>query len=196
MKAYILLFNLLFVTAVPANADSYNSKHPAPAIPSGYTTSACVQDPALARFAWLVPDTAPPVSVDSIVISIADQRLYVYHGQQLLAWSSISSGKPGHDTPTGDFTVSEKDINHHSNLYEDAPMPYYMRLTDGGVGMHAGLLPGYPASHGCIRLPAGMARELFQRVESGTSVQITDDPVSASVVEDPASASPGPIVQD
>ncbi len=124
--------------------------------------------------------------------SLEDKRPF---GKYLTAVCTIqNSGKPGHDTPTGDYTVSEKDINHHSNLYENAPMPYYMRLTDGGVGMHAGFLPGYPASHGCIRLPPGMAHDLFQRVEPGTSVQITDDPVSASVAQDPASA--GPIVQD
>ena len=194
MKTCALLFALLTATAVQADVTSYNSKHQAPAIPSGYTTGACVQDPALARFEWLVSDTDPQTSVDNIIISIADQRLYVYHGQQVVAWSSVSSGKAGHETPTGDFTVSEKDLNHHSNLYEDAPMPYFMRLTDGGVGMHAGFLPGYPASHGCIRLPPEMARELYQRVESGTPVQITDNPINASLTQNPTST--GPIVQD
>jgi lipoprotein-anchoring transpeptidase ErfK/SrfK len=195
MKTYILLFTLLTASAVQADVTSYNSKHPAPAVSRGYTTNACVQDPAFTRFEWPASDnTAPPTSVDKIIISIPDQRLYVYHDQQLVAWSSVSSGKPGHETPTGDFTVSEKDLNHHSNLYENAPMPFFMRLTDGGVGMHAGFLPGYPASHGCIRLPSGMARELYQRVESGTPVQITDDSINASVAQNPAST--GPVVQD
>jgi lipoprotein-anchoring transpeptidase ErfK/SrfK len=194
MKTYTLLFTLLTATAVQAGVTSYNSKHPALTIPSGYTTSACVQDPALARFEWPVSDTALPAPVDNIIISIADQRLYVYQGQQLVAWSSVSSGKPGHETPTGDFTVSEKDLNHHSNLYEDAPMPYFMRLTDGGVGMHAGFLPGYPASHGCVRLPSEMARELYQRVESGTPVQITDDSINASAAQNPTST--GSVVQN
>jgi|SRR5580658_6702464 lipoprotein-anchoring transpeptidase ErfK/SrfK len=194
MKTSALLFTLLTATAVQADVTSYNSKHSAPAIPSRYIISACAQDPAFARFEWLVSDAAPRASVDNIIISIADQRLYVYHDQQLVAWSSVSSGKPGHETPTGDFTVSEKDLNHHSNLYENAPMPFFMRLTDGGVGMHAGFLPGYPASHGCIRLPSEMARELYQRVESGTPVQITDDSINASLTQNPIST--GSVVKD
>lgn len=194
MKTYALLFTLLTASAVQADATSYNSKHSAPAIPSGSTTSAGIQDPAFARFEWPGADTATAASIDRIVISISDQRLYVYHDRQLVAWSSVSTGKPGHETPDGDFTVSEKDLNHHSNLYEDAPMPYFMRLTDGGVGMHAGFLPGYPASHGCIRLPPEMARELYQRVESGTPVQIVDNSIDASLARNPPST--GPVVQD
>jgi lipoprotein-anchoring transpeptidase ErfK/SrfK len=195
MKTYLLLLSLL--TATTAQADvAYNPKHPAPAaVPQGYTYAE-VQDPALARFEWLAPDTDPVAAVNNIVISIADQRLYAYHDQQLIGWSSVSSGKPGHETPTGDFTVSEKDLNHHSNLYEDAPMPYFMRLTDGGVGMHAGFLPGYPASHGCVRLPSGMARELYQHVESGTRVQITDDPVSSQAPVAQTAADASPLVQN
>jgi lipoprotein-anchoring transpeptidase ErfK/SrfK len=106
----------------------------------------------------------------------------------------IKDRESGHETPTGDFTVSEKDLSHHSNLYENAPMPYFMRLTDGGIGMRAGFLPGYPASHGRVRLPSEMARELYQRVESGTSVQITDDSINASVAQNPTPT--GPVVQN
>jgi lipoprotein-anchoring transpeptidase ErfK/SrfK len=189
MKTYALLSLLITLAATTAQAGVtfYNTKHPAPAS-LGYTivSSASVQDPSLARFDWLVSDTDPQASVNHIVISIADQRLYAYHNQQIIAWSNISSGKPGHETPTGDFTVSEKDPDHHSNLYENAPMPYFMRLTDGGVGMHAGFLPGYPASHGCVRLPSGMARELYQHVESGTPVEITGDSVQASLTQNTA----------
>jgi lipoprotein-anchoring transpeptidase ErfK/SrfK len=189
MKTYALLTLLTALTATAAQAGviSYNPKHPDNA-PAGYTivSSVCVQDPALARFDWLVSETDPQASVNHTVISIADQRLYAYHNQQLIAWSNVSSGKPGHETPTGDFTVSEKDPDHHSNLYENAPMPYFMRLTDGGVGMHAGFLPGYPASHGCVRLPSEMARELYQHVESGTPVEITGDSVKASLTQNTA----------
>ena len=189
MKTYALLVLLTALTGAAAQAGtmSYNPKHPAPAS-CGYTivSGALVQDPALARFEWLVADTDPQASVNHIIVSIADQRLYAYHDQQLVAWSNVSSGKPGHETPTGDFTVSEKDLDHHSNLYENAPMPYFMRLTDGGVGMHAGFLPGYPASHGCIRLPSEMARELYQRVESGTPVEITGNSVTSSLTQNTA----------
>jgi hypothetical protein len=125
-----------------------------------------------ARFEWLSDDAQSGVAVNHIIVSLADQRLYAYHDHQLLAWSNVSSGRTGHETPTGAFNVSEKDVDHHSSLYDDASMPFFMRLTDSGVGLHAGWLPGYPASHGCVRLPLGMARELFQRVEAGTPVEI------------------------
>lgn len=131
-----------------------------------------------AKYQWV-----SDASVDRIVVSLADQRLYAYHDQQLVAWSNVSSGRPGHETPTGDFTVSEKDVDHHSSLYDDAYMPYFMRLTDGGVGLHGGFLPGYPASHGCVRLPYGMAQELFQHVQSGTNVEITGNSATPAVAQ-------------
>jgi lipoprotein-anchoring transpeptidase ErfK/SrfK len=187
MKTYaaITLLALVAAPAAHAGVGSYSSKHPAP-VSSGYTVvnGVLVQNPAFARFEWLNSDADQQACVDHIVISIADQCLYAYHGQQLVAWSDVSSGKPGHETPTGAFAVSEKDPDHHSNLYENAPMPYFMRLTDGGVGMHAGFLPGYPASHGCVRLPEGMARELYQRVAPGTPVEITGDSVKPSLAQD------------
>jgi len=144
-----------------------------------------------AKTVWLVADDDPKLNVNRIVISLADQRLYAFHNQQLVAWSTISSGRAGHETPTGSFSISEKDVDHHSNIYDDAPMPYFMRLTDEGVGMHAGLLPGYPASHGCVRLPSDMARTLFEHVESGTPVEITGNAVNTSLTQagTPASAS-------
>jgi hypothetical protein len=134
------------------------------------------------KFQWLSSaDDQSASSVNRIIVSLEDQRLYAYHDQQLLAWSNVSSGRPGHETPTGTFTVSEKDVDHHSSLYDNASMPFFMRLTDDGLGMHAGFLPGYPASHGCVRLPLGMARELYQRVDSGTPVKITSDPINATL---------------
>ncbi len=130
------------------------------------------------KFAWLaIQDAQPEVKVDHIVVSLADQRLYAYRHQRLLAWSNVSSGRPGRETPTGSYIVSEKDVDHHSSLYDDAAMPFFMRLTDDGLGLHAGFLPGYPASHGCVRMPLDMARELYQRVDSGTRVDITGEPV-------------------
>jgi len=111
-------------------------------------------------------------SVTHIVLSIAEQRLYAYHDDQLVAWSNVSTGKTGHDTPLGTFKITQKHIDHFSNKYNNAPMPYFMRLTDDGVGFHAGNLPGYAASHGCIRLPMGMAKELFTHTPAGTPVTI------------------------
>ncbi len=133
----------------------------------------------LSKFVWLCSDQSAR-AVDYIIVSLPDQRLYAYKGLQLVAWSNISSGRPGFETPTGTFTVSEKDPDHHSSLFDNAPMPYFMRLTDGGVGLHGGFLPGFPASHGCIRLPYQMAQDLFQLVQPGTSVDV----LNTSVIQD------------
>lgn len=163
----------LATTTVHAGSfNSYNTKHSTTT--TRYVTTAMVDE---GHFNW-INDAA---SVNRIIVSLADQSLYAYNGQTLVATSNISSGKPGHETPTGDFTVSEKDPDHHSSLYENASMPFFMRLTDGGVGLHAGFIPGYPASHGCVRLPIGMARELFQHVEPGTPVEITSNTIAAAI---------------
>ena len=121
--------------------------------------------------------------IDHIVLSIAEQRLYAYHDGQIVAWSNVSTGKAGKDTPLGTFRVSQKHIDHFSNKYNNAPMPYFMRLTDAGVGFHAGILPGYAASHGCIRLPFEMAKLLYDHTPSGTAVTVIAgrvDPAFAS----------------
>jgi hypothetical protein len=92
----------------------------------------------------------------------------------LVAGTTISTGSEGRETPLGNFTILEKQVYHRSRTYDDAPMPYMQRLTWKGVSMHAGDLPGYPASHGCIRLPKGFAKLLFGVTEVGTPVVITD----------------------
>ena len=95
-----------------------------------------------------------------IVVSITDQKMYVYRGAKLMAVSAVSTGKPGHDTPTGDFKILQKQIKHRSSLYDDAPMPYMQRITWDGVAIHAGRDPGYAASHGCVRVPIAFAKRL------------------------------------
>jgi hypothetical protein len=141
-----------------------------------------------AKYEWLNPDNQPETTVNHIVVSLADQRLYAFHDQQLFAWSNVSSGRTGHETPTGQFAVSEKDVDHHSSIYDNAAMPFFMRLTDNGVGLHAGFLPGYAASHGCVRLPFGMARDLYQHVDAGTPVEITPDSYTATAAKTAAVA--------
>ncbi|WP_273217584.1 L,D-transpeptidase [Hyphomicrobium zavarzinii] len=120
------------------------------------------------------PATGPLV----ISVSLARQRLAVYDSTGRIAESPISSGRVGYSTPTGVFTVLEKNRVHHSNLYSGAPMPNMQRLTWSGVALHAGVLPGYPASHGCIRLPHGFSKKLFGMTKLGTRVIVTRDPVS------------------
>lgn len=191
IAAALLPLTIAFSATARADGFASNSKHPGVATTS--VRSAQV-NPDYARFLWLCGDeNQPEITVNHIVVSLADQRLYAYHGQMLVAWSNISSGRPGHETPTGAFTVSEKDVDHHSSLYDNAPMPYFMRLTDGGVGMHAGELPGYPASHGCVRLPFSMARELYHHVESGTRVEIIDTPVSTTATVAQGQATPAAV---
>ena len=116
-------------------------------------------------------DATKPVS---IVISIPDQKAYVYRGETLIAASSVSTGKDGKETPTGTFPILQKEEVHHSNLYDSATMPFMQRLTWDGVAIHAGRNPGFPASHGCIRVPAAFAKKLFAVTSRGTPVMVTE----------------------
>jgi len=110
-----------------------------------------------------------------LVVSLDEQRAYVYRNGVLIGVSTASTGKKGHETPTGVFTILQKNKEHYSNLYNNAPMPYMQRLTWGGIALHAGGLPGYPASHGCIRLPSEFARQLFETTATGMTVVVASD---------------------
>ena len=137
-----------------------------------------------------------------IVVSLSKQRAYLMIGDDIVADGPISSGKRGHTTPNGHFTVMEKDPNHHSSLYGNfvdssgrivrggvsahvdsapsgthfagAPMRWFLRLTGEGVGMHVGILPGYPASHGCIRESDDGAKLFYDYTKVGTPVVVGD----------------------
>jgi lipoprotein-anchoring transpeptidase ErfK/SrfK len=125
------------------------------------------------RFAWAdIPSVAPV----SVVVSIADQRAYVYRGQTLIAVSSVSTGKDDKPTPAGTYPILQKKADHRSNLYNAAAMPYMQRLTWDGIALHAGRNPGYAASHGCVRLPVAFAKRLFEITSVGSTVTIQDDP--------------------
>jgi lipoprotein-anchoring transpeptidase ErfK/SrfK len=117
---------------------------------------------------------AQPVTV---VVSLPMQRAYVYRGDTMIAAATVSTGKDGKDTPTGIFPILQKREMHRSNLYNAAPMPFMQRLTWDGVALHAGNNPGFPDSHGCIRLPAAFARKLFSITSVGTNVIVTDQMV-------------------
>lgn len=110
-----------------------------------------------------------------LTIDLTAQRVMVYRDGVLMAASAISTGTLGRETPTGVFTILEKKVMHRSTTYDNAPMPYMQRLTSKGIAIHAGDLPGYPASHGCIRLPNQFAKLLYGITEVGTQVMITDD---------------------
>jgi lipoprotein-anchoring transpeptidase ErfK/SrfK len=153
------------------------------------------------------PPTVSPAYADavtpdnaSVLISLSKQRAYLMAGGEVYIDTPVSTGKNAGMTPTGSFTVLEKDPDHRSSIYGDfvdrqgrvvragislkvdsapsgtryagAPMKYFMRLTYSGVGMHIGILPGYPASHGCIRLPSAIAPLIYRKVKIGTEVTI------------------------
>ena len=116
-----------------------------------------------------------------VVVSIDEQRAWVYRGGVRIATTTVSTGRPGFDTPTGVFTILQKEKMHHSNLYDDAPMPFMQRLTWDGVALHAGRIPGHPASHGCVRLPAEFARRLYDVTYHGGTVVVMDAASMASL---------------
>src|ERR1700723_2695718 len=110
-----------------------------------------------------------------MVVTITEQKAYVYRNGILIGATTVSTGRPGHITPTGVFTVLQKQKEHRSTIYDGAPMPYMERLTWGGIALHAGGLPGYPESHGCVHLPSEFARLLFSITSDGMTVVIGDD---------------------
>lgn len=124
------------------------------------------------EFTW-TPELAPSGPV-AVIVSLPEQRAYVYRNGVRIGTSTTSTGKPGHATPPGIYTILQKRREHHSNLYDDAPMPFMQRLTWDGVAMHAGNLPGYPASHGCVRLPLAFAERLFATTGVGSVVVVAD----------------------
>ncbi len=135
------------------------------------------------EYVWY-PDRAPHGMV-AVVVALPDQRCFVYRNGVRIGVSAISSGRDGHLTPTGVFTILAKDVDHHSSLYHEASMPYSERLTWSGVALHAGGLPGYPSSHGCVHLPLAFAKLLFGVTEVGTPVIISDGHTGPQDVLDP-----------
>lgn len=108
-----------------------------------------------------------------LVVSLPRQTIKVYRGKKLILSSRVSTGQPGYETPAGVFTILQKRRWHKSNIYSDAPMPFMQRLTWSGIALHAGRVPGYPASHGCIRLPRRFAIQLFSLTRRGAQVVVT-----------------------
>lgn len=122
---------------------------------------------------WWNPKLSPTGPVVALV-SIPQQIIYVYRNGILIGRSTVSSGSKGHSTPGGVFSILEKKQTHRSKKYDNAPMPYMQRLTWTGIAMHSGQLPGYPASHGCIRLPYDFSVLLFNATAKGGTVVVGD----------------------
>ena len=133
--------------------------------------------PAVAAFDD--PKTPAPAAAAAVpepmmlVVSLDAQKVDIYRGIKHVASAKISSGMPGYDTKLGVFSILEKKRRHHSNLYSGAPMPFMQRLTRSGTALHAGAIPGYPASHGCVRLPYSFAPKLFEMTSVGQNVVVT-----------------------
>jgi len=122
------------------------------------------------QYLWRdVPESAGP---ERVVISLGDQLAYLYRGEELVAVAAISTGVEGRNTPTGIFTVLDKKPFYRSKKYDNAPMPWMQRIDDYGVALHGGYNPGYPASHGCIRLPVAFAKKLYSVTSVGTPVYV------------------------
>jgi lipoprotein-anchoring transpeptidase ErfK/SrfK len=153
-----------------------------------------------------------------VIIDLSVQRAYLMEGSTVVLVAPIASGKTGWSTPTGRFAVLSKDFDHRSRsfgsvlsasgrvinsnatprssvpqggYYRPAPMPYYMEFYPG-LGMHAGYLPGYPASHGCVRMPRDLAARFFERVHAGTRVDVIGNTKNIARVRRPLPVSPGP----
>lgn len=136
------------------------------------------------EYLW-APQIAPEGPV-TVIVSLETQRAYVYRNGVPIGVSTVSTGAEGRRTPTGVFTVLQKDIDHVSNLYKDSPMPFMQRLTWGGIALHAGDLPGYPASHGCVRFPAAFAKLLYGVSKLGMTVVVTKSSTVPVVMSTPS----------
>jgi hypothetical protein len=137
-------------------------------------TAALDIDPG--EYLWRDTGSLGPVT---IIVSLPLQRLYAFRDYQLIGVAAVSTGKRGKRTPTGMFEILQKRQWHRSNLYSNAPMPFMQRLTWDGIALHGGQNPGYPASHGCIRLPLAFARLLFGATAVGSRVAVVADDVIA-----------------
>ena len=135
------------------------------------------------QYIW-APQVAPGGPM-LLVVNLKTQRSVLFRNGVPIGASTVSTGRPGYETPTGVFTILQKHVEHYSSKYDNAPMPYMERLTWYGVALHAGHLPGFPASHGCIRMPAGFAKLLYGVTKLGMTVIITANPATPRVAPRP-----------
>lgn len=144
---------------------------PIPATQQDIDADAAILQPG--SFSW-APERSPSGPI-VMVVSLPEQRMHVYRNGVRIAVSTVSTGIKGRDTPPGSYEILQKQLMHHSNLYDDAPMPFMQRITWDGLALHAGRLPGHPASHGCVRLPRAFAEKLYGITKLGARVVISED---------------------
>ena len=182
-EALLLALSLAWVMQ-PARADS---------VPFWGAKSSVAIDTPISQlkkgeFLWMAEavNSGPVV----MVVSLTEQKAYVYRNGILIGATDVSTGRPGHLTPTGVFTVLQKQKEHRSTIYNGAPMPYMERLTWDGVALHAGGLPGYPESHGCVHLPSEFAKLLFGISPAGMTVVISSEATAPERVAHPGYLAP------
>ena len=189
MRRTIHLFWLvLSVTGVALSAPALADSVPFWGAKASVPIDTPINELKKGEFLWMgeAVTTGPVV----MVVSITEQRAYVYRNGILIGATTVSTGRPGHATPTGVFTVLQKQKEHRSTIYDGAPMPYMERLTWGGVALHAGGLPGYPESHGCIHLPSEFAQRLFEISPNGMTVVIGTEATEPERVAHPGYLAP------
>jgi hypothetical protein len=126
------------------------------------------------------------------IVSLKSQQVTIYDADGWILRAPVSSGQKGRETPAGVFSVIQKEAEHHSNLYDDASMPHMQRITWSGIALHGGPLPGYPASHGCVRMPYGFAERLFEKTRLGMRVIIAPGDAAPFEIAHPELFSPNP----
>lgn len=177
----VLLTSLLLASAAASTAIAQDASDPyreqlAPALAQADLLQSDAPDQLQpGEFEWLPAASHSSDGEVMIIVSLRDQRAYVYRDGERIATSTVSTGRPGNETPTGVFEILQKKKVHHSNLYDNAPMPFMQRLTWSGVALHAGRLPGHPASHGCVRLPKEFAKQLYDVTKHGQTVVVSED---------------------
>jgi hypothetical protein len=139
---------------------------------------------------WIWGGTPVAPGPMAVIVSLTEQRAYAYRNGILVGVTTVSTGKKGHETPTGVFTILQKDKDHKSNVYNAAPMPYQQRLTWDGVALHAGGLPGYPESHGCVHMPTEFAKLLFAATNMGMTVVVAEEGTAPVTVVHPSAVIP------
>jgi hypothetical protein len=157
------------------------------------TGSSHAQEPS--RAVSFAHEHAAPQPIMAI-IALRDQHITIYDANGPILRAPVSSGRPGYETPAGIYSVIQKEAEHYSNLYDDASMPFMQRITWSGIALHAGAVPGHPASHGCVRMPYGFAERLFALTKIGMRVVIVRDDMSPAEISHPKLPKPGPIVSE
>jgi len=177
----VMLFMVTYFFAFSARAQFWGAKQPRP-----------IETPKdslkKGEFTW-APQLAPSGPI-LVTVSLDEQLAYTYRNGVLIGVATASTGKKGHETPTGVFHTILKDAKHRSSKYNNASMPYTQKFTSSGIALHAGGLPGYPSSHGCVHLPSEYARLLFTETPMGMTVMVTNNTKYPESIDHPAFLSP------